>query len=290
MGKFYREFIYVPKYSKINDKVMTVRVALSAFVIVSCLTVLCLSTYAWFSFDIDSGTNTIKTAGFDIAVSVVSAEPEQGVYKLEDGEYSVLLTKTGNAKTGFCIVEITAGETHTVLHTQQLGKDGETERGELSFTLKLSGLEEAATVRFTPHWGTSSYYKGDENAPYIEDTATVNVTAEGVLLTTETLREEEKETSQTPSGSEQTELIHTVAEGENLTWIANGYNTTPEAIAEYNGLEDLRTIQIGQQLKIPPATEKLPADTTEVTTVPTEETEATEETEETDETDPANNA
>ncbi len=252
MGKLYREFFYVPKYGKINDKVMTVRVMLSAFVIIACLTALSLSAYAWFSFSVASGTNTIKTADFDITVSIPSAEPEEGVYSLANGEYSVLLTKTGNAKTGFCIVEIAVGEAKTTFHTQQLGKDEGVERGELTFTVQVSGLSEPATVSFTPHWGTSSYYSDNESPLYITDASTVSVTADGAGPL-----EEEKgsptEGTETSSDPEQTERIHTVVEGENLTWIANDYNTTAQAIADYNGLEDMRTLQIGQQLKIPPA-------------------------------------
>lgn len=284
MGKLYREFFYVPKYGKISEKTMTIRVALSAFVVVTCLIVLSLSTYAWFSMGVNSGSNAIKAAAFDLTVSVVSAEPEQGAYKLENGEYSVLLTKTGNAKTGFCVVEITVDETKTTLHTQQLGKDGDLERGELTFTLHVSGLTEAATVNFAAHWGTSSYYGGNDNSRYIENASIINVTAEGVLFATGNSHEEE-ETSQTPSNGEQTELIHTVAEGENLTWIAKDYKTTPEAIAEYNGLKDVGVIQIGQQLKIPLADGALSEDTTEATTTPTEATDPTDTTPE--ETDPA---
>ncbi len=272
MKKLLRELFYVTKYRKISDKVMTVRVVLSVFIIVACLTTLSLSTYAWFSSGVTSGTNIIRTADFDITASVDSAEPEKGVYKLEDGEYSVLLAKTGNAKTGFCVVEITVGETKTTLHTQQLGKDGEVERGELTFTLKVSGLSEPATVSFAPHWGTSVYYREDENSCYIEDASVINVTAEGVLVATGNPQEEEEETSQTPLDSEQTELIHTVKEGENLTWIANAYNTTPAAIAKYNDLEDMRVIQIRQQLKIPPADWTEPEDTTEQTTTTGPET------------------
>ena len=39
--------------------------------------------------------------------------------------------------------------------------------------------------------------------------------------------------------------------GENLTWIANRYNTTVEQIMFLNGLENADSIQEGQQLLIP---------------------------------------
>lgn len=47
------------------------------------------------------------------------------------------------------------------------------------------------------------------------------------------------------------EVTHTVAPGENLHRIAKGYNTTPPAIAEANGISNPNLILIGQQLRIP---------------------------------------
>lgn len=262
MGKLYREFFYVPKYGKINDKVMAAHVALCVIVIIACLTALSLSAYAWFSCNITSNTNMIKAADFDITVSVAqdntSVEPNvDGTYRLETGTYLVGLTKAGNAQTGFCILETAVGETKTTFHTQQLGIDGETERNTLTFTLEVSELSNAAVVTFAPHWGTSLYYSDSNNALYIKDGSVVTVTADSASSSAE--KPEEKEPAipatepETPSSSEQTQQIHTVLEGENLTWIANQYNTTVEAIAAYNDLEDISTIQIGQQLKIPPA-------------------------------------
>ncbi len=280
MRKLYNEFFYIPKYGKVREKAMLTRLTMTIAVVIMCLAVMGITAYAYFSHNITSSFNMIKAANFDLTVSVAVTNNEttdtvtattDNTYTLTSGTYTVSLKKTGTAKTGFCIVEITVGEAKTTLHTQQLGKDGEVERGELTFTLNVSGLSEPATVSFVPHWGTSVYYRGDENSRYIEDAFAIDVSAEGVFFATGNPQKEEA--PQTPSDPEQTELIHTVEEGENLTWIANAYNTTPEAIAKYNDLKDMRVIQIRQQLKIPPSDWTEPEDTTEQTTV-TETTDA----------------
>ena len=272
MGKFYREFFYVPKYGKIRDKVVIARVALSVAVIVGCLAALSLSAYAWFACDVTSGANVIQTANFDVTVSVkqddVPVDPAaDGTYSLVAGTYSVSLTKTGTANTGFCVVQTAVGDEKTTFHTQQLGVDGETERPTLTFTLEAL---HSASVSFAPSWGTSLYYT-DKGPLYIEDTSTVTVTtdAQGIVSGTTDQDAQEKpdedppvtpETdtpdTDTPDTPEQTENVHIVAEGEWLYMIAEKYNTTPDAIAQYNNLENKSVLQIGQGLKIPPVNDK----------------------------------
>lgn len=74
------------------------------------------------------------------------------------------------------------------------------------------------------------------------------------------------------------EVLHTVVAGENLTKIANKYNTTMIRIAAYNNITDPNKIQIGSTLKIPPSDWEMPEDytlpvvpTTPTTTEPTTE-------------------
>ena len=47
------------------------------------------------------------------------------------------------------------------------------------------------------------------------------------------------------------EIVHTVRAGETLFRIALQYNTTAEALAQYNGIPDPRLIYVGQQIRIP---------------------------------------
>ena len=47
--------------------------------------------------------------------------------------------------------------------------------------------------------------------------------------------------------------LYSIHRGDNLTAIARRFNTTPEAIAEANGLRDLDDIEAGATLTIPDA-------------------------------------
>ena len=49
--------------------------------------------------------------------------------------------------------------------------------------------------------------------------------------------------------------IYVVQPGDNLYRIALRFNTTPEAIAQYNNLPDVNSIYVGQRLIIPPPSE-----------------------------------
>lgn len=49
------------------------------------------------------------------------------------------------------------------------------------------------------------------------------------------------------------EIVHTVRAGENLFRIAQQYNVTVDALAQYNGITNTRLIYVGQQLRIPGA-------------------------------------
>lgn len=49
------------------------------------------------------------------------------------------------------------------------------------------------------------------------------------------------------------EIIHTVRAGETLFRIALQYNTTADALAQYNGIANPRVIYVGQQIRIPSA-------------------------------------
>lgn len=54
-----------------------------------------------------------------------------------------------------------------------------------------------------------------------------------------------------PSGEPIIPLVHTVQEGENLTFIANSYGVTVEALLAVNNLSNADALSIGQELLIP---------------------------------------
>lgn len=289
MKELYNEYFHIPKHGKIRDKVMLIRTAITAIIMIVCLAAMSITAYAYFSYNVSSGSNIIKAADFDlnIAVTVTNDETtdtvtatEDNTYTLSNGTYTVSLEKAGTAKTGFCIIEITVGETKTVYHTQQIGKDyiADTDGIDLiSFTLDLTSITEPVTVKFTPHWGTSCYYgyeNLDSNPLYIKNKGDVKITVGTSNSISES--DEEKETTSdetTRTETTPTEVIHTVVAGETLSSIEKTYGVSVDQIAAYNNISNPNSIQAGQMLKIPSADYKVPANTTEQTTTQTTTTE-----------------
>lgn len=212
MKALYDEYFHVPKNGKISDKVMLVRVASIVVTMIVCLIAMSLSAYAYFSHSVTSASNVIKAADFDVKAAVTVTQDatsetveanEDGSYSLESGTYSVTLEKAGTATTGFCIVEVTVGESTKTYHTQQIGVGGVEKL--LRFTLDLSQLSESdtVTVRFTPHWGTSHYYgyqNNDDNELYIKEGSSVTITAAPLEIGDEEESTDPTETTPTELG------------------------------------------------------------------------------------------
>lgn len=282
MRKLYNEFFYIPKQGKIREKVMIVRVAVSAVLMIICLASMSITAYAYFSNNVTSGSNIIKAANFEVKVSITTTgtdgnavavneiqinenDNKTHTFNLEkDKTYEVTLTHVGTASTGFVIVSST--DCQEVYHTQQLGnvEGGRTEV--IIFDLSVTA---DTTVFFVSHWGTSSYYpdymdKGNEEKLYITN---ANINNNAVVMkiidATSSISEsdDDKETTSsetTTTTTEPAEVIHTVAAGENLKQIAEQYNTTVERIVAYNQITDSDTIQVEQKLKIPPKDWEVP--------------------------------
>ncbi len=162
MRKLYHEFFYIPQHGKIREKVMAARVAVVALITVVCLTAMSLTAFAYFSYNVVSGTNRIKAAHFDVDVTVtVADEPQQTARSVRSNAvthtavlqpgvtYTVRVRSADNstAQTGFVIVS--AQNSDSCYHTQQLRKGGEATEFYLTVTAET-------TVTFLAHWGTSS--------------------------------------------------------------------------------------------------------------------------------------
>ena len=177
MRKLYREFFYIPKYGKIREKVMLTRVVTTVAVIVFCLAAMGITAYAYFSYNITSGSNIIKSASFytDVTVQITDADgkavdnsqitPITSDHKnfvvrgLEVGKwykFTIVKSERNTAETGFIVVS--SEGCPITYHTQQLGVDksvpGEY-TSEITFKLMIT---DATEVTLKSHWGTSSCY------------------------------------------------------------------------------------------------------------------------------------
>ena len=70
-----------------------------------CMVCLAATTWAWFTASVTSGANTIQTASFDVNVAVTNGantvNAVDGIYTLPTGEYTVTMSKTGDANGYF---------------------------------------------------------------------------------------------------------------------------------------------------------------------------------------------
>lgn len=289
MRKLYREFFYVPKYGKVQDKVMVTRLTMLAVLVVSCLAVMGFTAFAYFQSGVTSDRNMLHSAHFETDVSVrISSASGSEVTVLTSDHKSHKATLTGGqayyitishttrstAKTGFVI--LTADGCETSYHTQQLGKDryGNTET--ISFTVTPTGN---TTLIFRSHWGTSSFYAefhdvGTNSDRYILNGEKVTIPITGAAASTkkpesvpeqkptepvkETAPEETVPEETVPEETAPAVVTHKVVEGETLKKIADLYGTTIEHLVVYNHIEDSNSILIGQTLNIPPADWVLP--------------------------------
>ncbi len=177
MRKLSKEFFFIPKHGKICEKVMLMRVVMTVAITIFCLAAMGITAYAYFSYNVTSGSNIIKAANFEtkVQVQITDADgkavdnsqitPITSNYKnfiikgLEVGKwYKFTITKSvrNTAQTGFIIVS--AEGCPVTYHTQQLGVD-KNAPGEYTeeITFKLM-ITEATDVILESHWGTSSCY------------------------------------------------------------------------------------------------------------------------------------
>lgn len=227
MRKLYNEFFYIPKYGKIREKVMLTRIAMTVTIVIMCLAAMSITAYAYFSYNITSGSNIIKSASFYTDVTVqITAEDGTAVdtittntsdHKSHSAELSANKTYTitvkhndrSTAQTGFVIV--TAEGCETKYHTQQLGRDGDGNTYTITFKLTPGAN---TVVTFRSHWGTSTYYgyAGDSDnniEEYILDGEDIELVISGskpnkVSAQSEDTTDKSEESTITPSTSTNT--------------------------------------------------------------------------------------
>ena len=133
----------------------------SVLAILLCMVCLCEMTWAWFSSTQKGEIAPIKSAEYEIVVSVKDGDTPLSVtdntVELRKGlTYTVNMVASGTASTGFCVLSYApsgAGENpgSVRLYTAQIAS-GAT----FSFTLNATNATSDLTLTFSPQWGTSS--------------------------------------------------------------------------------------------------------------------------------------
>lgn len=145
--------------------VLTSMLLPSVIGILLCLFTLCGMTWAWFSATKMNSVSPIRSATYTLTPQVldesgVELSGTDGTYALKaDATYTVRLTATGTAKTGFCTI-VPAGGEKEAAYTAQMTSD------RMEFTIcPASDVQ----ISFVTQWGT---YSG---TPGITDGASVTL-------------------------------------------------------------------------------------------------------------------
>ncbi len=207
-----------------------------------CAVCLMGSTFAWFTASQSTATQTIAAANYEIKTDVIGVEESKtktvaatnGIYNLASGKYSVKLTASGDATTGYCILDFGG----TKVYTNQIAKESA-----VDLTLNIN---QPVKLKITAVWGT---YSGTAEA--------VNEYTYGIAAVAEDEPAAEGNNNPDVTESAEDNSVYTVKSGDTLSEISSEYNTTVGKLKAYNNLKS-NTIQVGWKLKIPPADYEIP--------------------------------
>ena len=93
----------IPDGEKVTEKALRKVLISSICAILLCMTCLVSTTWAWFAVDIENKDNTIQIAQWSLDVTINNEEgdpvsPENGIYKLNSGKYSISIDFSSDAK------------------------------------------------------------------------------------------------------------------------------------------------------------------------------------------------
>ena len=255
---------YIPKHENVSDKSFTQILLSSVFGILLCGICLAGLTWAWFTSSITSTTNTITAADFSVGVefkqneSVIEPVIENESNKLNSGTYTVTVTASGSATTGYCKVELKLSDnnikTYRTIQLYPAGGQGKPQS--VDFTVNA---RQGLTLTITPQWGT---FANTQSESLIGDTQNglSSIPATGASAKPQTTVSavspeagQQATESVTTYALTDTEQSYTVQQGDTLSEIANRYGTTAAVLSAYNNIENAAEIQAGATLKIPPA-------------------------------------
>ncbi len=175
MKKFFTNYLVIPKYGTVREKVFMTRIALGLTAIIFCMAALTYSAYAYFSHGVSSNPNKLIAANYSLEYKVLVGDqrPQDGVepadevqevqpsdldgtYMLKAGTYTFVMTKPEIAKasTGFCKIELCdeSGNAKTY-YTEQIGKVSATDSVMTRYIL-IEVKEGKTFVKLTASWGT----------------------------------------------------------------------------------------------------------------------------------------
>lgn len=154
------------KDEKITEKAFSQSLIISVLSILLCLVTLCSMTYAWFTAETTSSSNTLTSGSFDVDVNIVKADGvsataseavvfADGKYTLtESGIYTVTLKPTADATVkGYCVVTIdnSVYKTDVILDEDMVDEIYTAKTSPLEFTIVTENAN--TVVKLESYWG-----------------------------------------------------------------------------------------------------------------------------------------
>lgn len=110
MKRILKDLFYTSEHEKLTDENIVRQLLPSVIGIIICMVCMAGMSLAWFNANVQTGLQDIKTASYNISVSVkdltnggTEVNSNNGVYELKaQTQYEILLTAGGNASTGYC--------------------------------------------------------------------------------------------------------------------------------------------------------------------------------------------
>ena len=162
MKNYFRKYLYVAKYEKAKESAIFRRIAISIALIVVSLAAMSFSAFAYFSHTASSGVITIKSANYDLDISVDGLIETDGKFIIANDTnadknytFTISVNQASTATVGYCKIAVV-----TDIPTEN--------------TLKLDGASTLDNVQYfytEPIWTDS---KGDETKPSLR-TVTLTV-------------------------------------------------------------------------------------------------------------------
>ena len=171
------------KDEKITEKAFSQSLIISVISILLCIVMLCSLTYAWFTSETSSSSNTLKSGSFDLDVKIERIEndavvedvtgkitEQEGVWSgtLSQGKYRVTLTRSdGSTANGYCFVKIEDGEKQPTATIANVNTEGVSAQ----FTFTVTAESDTA-IELTPWWGIAKdpVIENGGSAPVAETT------------------------------------------------------------------------------------------------------------------------
>ena len=156
--------IFSSNDEKLTEKAFSQNLLVSILSILLCVVALCSITYAWFTTNVSSGENVIKSSRFALDIKVLDENGSPiDVINNNDGTYHCTFESTGvytvelkmtddtTASKGYC--EMTINSTDKK-QTEPISKDPSTDTDPFTFTIEITSKN--TVIVFEPKWGISA--------------------------------------------------------------------------------------------------------------------------------------